>query len=54
MAQQVGNTFDNVNGGLRGAPKFPQPGLLEMLWRAGLRTRRCAVLRTVPSMRWSA
>ncbi len=38
MAQQVGNTFDNVNGGLRGAPKFPQPGLLEMLWRAGLRS----------------
>jgi hypothetical protein len=38
MAQQVGNTFDSVNGGLRGAPKFPQPGLLEMLWRAGLRT----------------
>ena len=38
MAQQVGNMFDSVNGGLRGAPKFPQPGLLEILWRAGLRT----------------
>jgi len=38
MAQQVGNTFDSVNGGLRGAPKFPQPQLLELLWRAGLRT----------------
>ncbi|MFN3658668.1 MAG: thioredoxin domain-containing protein [Pseudolabrys sp.] len=37
-AMQVGNMFDAVNGGLRGAPKFPQPGLLEMLWRAGLRT----------------
>ena len=23
---------------LRGAPKFPQPAILEMLWRAGLRT----------------
>jgi uncharacterized protein YyaL (SSP411 family) len=38
MAQQVGNMFDAVNGGLRGAPKFPQPQLLEMLWRTGLRT----------------
>src|SRR5262249_45668130 len=38
IAQQVGNMFDAVNGGLRGAPKFPQPGLLEMLWRAGLRS----------------
>ena len=37
-AKQVGNMFDSVLGGLRGAPKFPQPALLEMLWRAGLRT----------------
>jgi uncharacterized protein YyaL (SSP411 family) len=37
-AAQIGNAFDSVNGGLRGAPKFPQPFLLEMLWRAGLRT----------------
>jgi hypothetical protein len=37
-AAQLGNMFDSVNGGLRGAPKFPQPGILEMLWRAGLRT----------------
>jgi len=37
-AKQVGNTFDPVNGGLHGAPKFPQPALLEMLWRAGTRT----------------
>ena len=28
--------FDPVNGGLRGAPKFPQPAILEMLWRAGI------------------
>ena len=32
---QIGNMFDAVNGGLRGAPKFPQPAILEMLWRAG-------------------
>jgi uncharacterized protein YyaL (SSP411 family) len=37
-AAQVGNMFDAVHGGLRGAPKFPQPAILEMLWRAGLRT----------------
>src|SRR6185437_10320182 len=37
-AQQVGNMFDSVNGGFRGAPKFPQPAMLEFLWRAGLRT----------------
>jgi uncharacterized protein YyaL (SSP411 family) len=36
-AVQVGNMFDSVNGGLRGAPKFPQPAILEMLWRTGLR-----------------
>jgi uncharacterized protein YyaL (SSP411 family) len=36
-AAQVGNMFDPVNGGLRGAPKFPQPAIMEMLWRAGMR-----------------
>jgi hypothetical protein len=34
-AAQLGNMFDSTHGGLRGAPKFPQPGILEMLWRAG-------------------
>jgi uncharacterized protein YyaL (SSP411 family) len=38
-ATQIGNMFDSVNGGLRGAPKFPQPAIMEMLWRAGIRTR---------------
>jgi len=37
-AAQIGNMFDSANGGLRGAPKFPQPAILEMLWRAGIRT----------------
>ncbi|MFG1427506.1 thioredoxin domain-containing protein [Roseixanthobacter glucoisosaccharinicivorans] len=37
-AQQVAGLFDRANGGLRGAPKFPQTGLMEMLWRAGERT----------------
>jgi uncharacterized protein YyaL (SSP411 family) len=37
-ARQVGNMIDATHGGLRGAPKFPQPSLLELLWRAGVRT----------------
>jgi uncharacterized protein len=46
-ATQVGNMFDPVNGGLRGAPKFPQPGILEMLWRAGLRSGDARFFETV-------
>ncbi len=46
-ATQVGNMFDNVNGGLRGAPKFPQPAILEMLWRAGIRTHDGRFFETV-------
>ena len=44
---RLGNMFDNVNGGLRGAPKFPQPAILEMLWRAGLRTNDTRFFETV-------
>jgi uncharacterized protein YyaL (SSP411 family) len=46
-AMQVGNMFDSTNGGLRGAPKFPQPAILEMLWRAGLRTTDARFFETV-------
>ncbi len=46
-ARQVGNMFDTVNGGLRGAPKFPQPAILELLWRAGLRTGDARFFETV-------
>ena len=46
-AQQIGNMFDSVNGGLRGAPKFPQPAILEMLWRAGQRTDDARFFETV-------
>jgi uncharacterized protein len=44
---QVSNMFDPVNGGLRGAPKFPQPAILEMLWRAGLRSSDARFFETV-------
>ncbi len=37
-AKQLGGLIDPVNGGTRGAPKFPQAALFELLWRAGLRT----------------
>ena len=30
--------IDPVHGGMRGAPKFPQPMMLEFLWRAGQRS----------------
>lgn len=38
IAGRIGGLFDPVHGGLRGAPKFPQCGMLEFLWRAGTRT----------------
>jgi uncharacterized protein YyaL (SSP411 family) len=37
-ARQLGGLIDPVNGGTRGAPKFPQAALFELLWRAGQRS----------------
>jgi uncharacterized protein YyaL (SSP411 family) len=36
-AGQLAGMIDPVHGGMRGAPKFPQPTMLEFLWRAGQR-----------------
>jgi uncharacterized protein YyaL (SSP411 family) len=36
-ANQIAGMIDPVNGGMRGAPKFPQPMMLEFLWRGGQR-----------------
>jgi uncharacterized protein YyaL (SSP411 family) len=36
-ANQIAGMIDPVHGGMRGAPKFPQPMMLEYLWRAGQR-----------------
>ncbi len=47
IAQQLGNMFDPANGGLRGAPKFPQAPILELLWRAGLRSGDSRFFETV-------
>ena len=38
-ARRLVPLIDPVHGGLKGAPKFPQSGLLELLWRAGTRNR---------------
>ena len=50
-ARAVLRAVDDVHGGLSGAPKFPQPGLFDFLWRAALRTGdnglRGAVLLTL-------
>jgi hypothetical protein len=37
-ARQLGGIIDPVNGGTRGAPKFPQAALFELLWRGGMRS----------------
>jgi uncharacterized protein YyaL (SSP411 family) len=37
LARRLLQAVDPVNGGIRGAPKFPQPQLFGFLWRAGLR-----------------
>ena len=44
-ARQLGGIIDPVNGGTRGAPKFPQAALFELLWRGGLAQRRGALFR---------
>ncbi len=35
LAQKIAAYVDPVDGGLRGAPKFPNPPIFEFLWRAG-------------------
>jgi uncharacterized protein YyaL (SSP411 family) len=37
IGEQLGGAMDAVNGGLRGAPKFPQCTMFEYLWRSGVR-----------------
>jgi uncharacterized protein len=38
LAQRIAAAIDSVHGGLKGAPKFPQAAIFELLWRAGQRT----------------
>src|SRR5258706_510806 len=37
VADQLLRSFDAVHGGIGGAPKFPQSGIFELIWRAALR-----------------
>ena len=37
VARQIADAIDPVHGGMRGTPKFPNTGLYELLWRAGVR-----------------
>jgi uncharacterized protein len=39
LAPTIASLIDPQNGGLRGAPKFPNAPILELLWRAGARTK---------------
>jgi uncharacterized protein YyaL (SSP411 family) len=54
LARQIARRFDRDHGGLGGAPKFPNPGLIELLWRHGARSgdeaSRQAANRTLVQM----
>jgi uncharacterized protein YyaL (SSP411 family) len=39
VAERMVGEIDSVNGGLGSAPKFPQPSILELLWRAWKRNK---------------
>jgi uncharacterized protein YyaL (SSP411 family) len=41
-AARLAQNFDPVHGGISGAPKFPNPSILELLWRAWIRTGNAA------------
>ena len=53
-AERLVTVSDAENGGIQGAPKFPQTAFLELLWRAGERTGErpypAAVLRALNRM----
>jgi len=38
IARRFASLIDRTDGGIQGAPKFPQCSVLELLWRAGTRT----------------
>jgi len=54
IAERLLRETDPLNGGIGTAPKFPQAGIFELLWRAWKRTRlepyRDAVLRTLTTI----
>ena len=54
IAERLLREVDPLNGGIGAAPKFPQCGIFELLWRGWRRTRqgpfRDAVLRTLTTI----
>lgn len=54
LARGIARRFDRDHGGLAGAPKFPNPGLIELLWRHAERSAdhdsRQAANRTLEQM----
>jgi uncharacterized protein YyaL (SSP411 family) len=46
-AVAIARAFDQTNGGIGQAPKFPQCSMLELLWRAGMRRREPRFLELV-------
>ena len=54
VAERLLREVDSLNGGIGTAPKFPQCGIFELLWRAWKRTRqeayRDAVIRTLTTI----
>jgi uncharacterized protein YyaL (SSP411 family) len=47
IAEYLARQVDPFHGGVGGAPKFPQPGIFELLWRAWRRTGAEAYRRAV-------
>ncbi len=46
-AKRLAQEFDGVNGGIGTAPKFPNPSILELLWRTWQRTGDTALRNAV-------
>jgi uncharacterized protein len=46
-ADSLAGAFDPINGGLNGAPKFPQGSLLEAIWRGGRRRPNSGLGRVI-------
>ncbi len=47
VAERLLHEIDPVNGGIGGAPKFPQPTILKLLWRAWKRSAKPAYREAV-------
>lgn len=50
VAQRMGDMMDGANGGLRGAPKFPQYPIFNFLWRVALRFNQAAAKHSVEAL----